>query len=116
MKNKFYFAIAVLAGALLVSCQPALIEGPKADSPVAASELQSSFVIDGQFADAACTIPQADGNYIKYHTSPARTVQVYNTKADGSKTTYHDCLLRHFLIACCRALFFTDSRSLPYFA
>ena len=85
MKHRIYFAIAALAGALLVSCQPALIEGPKADSPVAANELQSSFVIDGQFADAACTIPQADGNYIKYHTSPARTVQVYNQKADGTK-------------------------------
>ena len=86
MKKIFYFAIAALSGALLVSCEPTLIEGPKADVPIAASELQSSFVIDGQFADAACTIPQADGNYIKYHTSPARTVQVYNTKADGTKT------------------------------
>ena len=76
MKKIFYFAFAALAGALLVSCEPTLIEGPKADAPIAASELQSSFVIDGQFADAACTIPQADGNYIKYHTSPARTVQV----------------------------------------
>ena len=85
MKNIFYFAIAVMAGALLVSCEPQLIEGPKADAPVAANELQSSFVVDGQFADAACTIAQPDGNYIKYHTSPARTVQVYNTKADGSK-------------------------------
>lgn len=85
MKNKFYFAIAALAGALLVACEPVLIEGPKADAPIAANELQNSFVIDGQFADAACTIPQADGNYIKYHTSPARTVQVYNSKADGSK-------------------------------
>lgn len=85
MKKIFYFAIAALAGALLVSCEPTLIEGPKADVPFAASELQSSFVIDGQFADAACTVPQADGNYIKYHTSPARTVQVYNTKADGTK-------------------------------
>jgi len=85
MKHRIYFAIAALAGALLVSCEPALIEGPKADGPVAANELQSSFVIDGQFADAACTIPQADGNYIKFHTSPARTVQVYNQKADGTK-------------------------------
>ena len=85
MKKIFYFAMAALAGALLVSCEPTLIDGPDAKAPIGASELQSSFVIDGQFADAACTIPQADGNYIKYHTSPARTVQVYNTKADGPK-------------------------------
>ena len=85
MKNIFYFATAALAALLLVSCEPALIDGPEAGAPVAASELQSAFVIDGQYADAACTQPQADGNYIKYHTSPAMTVQVYNYKADGSK-------------------------------
>jgi hypothetical protein len=85
MKKIFYFAIISLAGALMVSCEPSLIEGPTADAPIAGSELQSGFVIDGQFADAACTIAQPDGNYIKYHTSPARTVQVSNTKADGSK-------------------------------
>ena len=85
MKKIFYLAIAALTGALVVACQPALIEGPKADTPMAASALQNAFVIDGQFSDEACTIPQADGNYIKYHTSPATTVQVYNFKADGSK-------------------------------
>lgn len=85
MKRIIYFAIVALAGALLVSCEPALIKGPTADGPVAANELESSFVIDGQFADAACTVSQPDGNYIKFHTSPARTVQVYNYKADGSK-------------------------------
>ena len=85
MKNKFYFAILVLAGALLVSCEPALIEGPKAGAPIAANELQQAFKIVGQYADAACTQPQSDGNYIKYITSPATTVQVYNYKSDGSK-------------------------------
>ncbi len=86
MKKVFYIAIAALAGAMLCSCEPVLIEGPKADSPKTSSELQSAFVIDGQFADAACTQSQTDGNYIKYHTSPATTVQVYNYRADGSKT------------------------------
>ena len=72
MKKIFYFAIAALAGALLVSCEPVLIEGPDADAPIAANDLQSSFVIDGQFADAACTIPQADGNYIKIGRASCR--------------------------------------------
>ena len=85
MKNKFYFAILVLAGALLVSCEPALIEGPKAGAPIAANELQQAFKIVGQYADAACTQPQSDGNYIKYITSPATTVQVFNYNSDGSK-------------------------------
>ena len=85
MKNIFYFAIIALAGAMLAACEPVLIVGPKADAPMAASELQSAFKIDGQFADAACTIPQTDGNFIKYHTSPSTTVQVANYKADGSR-------------------------------
>ena len=85
MKKIFYFAIAAIMGTLLASCEPMLIEGPTADAPMAASSLQSAFVIDGQFSDAACTQSQPDGNYIKYHTSPATTVQVFNYKADGSK-------------------------------
>ena len=74
-----------MAGLLLVSCEPQLIKGPTAGDPVDQGSLRSAFVIDGQFEDAACTIAKADGNYIKYHTSPAQTVQVYNFKADGSK-------------------------------
>jgi hypothetical protein len=74
-----------LAGLMLASCEPALLQGPAAAAPMASTALQSAFVIDGQFADAACTIPQTDGNYIKYSTSPAVTVQVSTTKADGTK-------------------------------
>ena len=85
MKKIFYFAFVAVAGLLLYSCEPKLIEGPDADEPIAASELHDAFVIEGQYADAACTTAQADGNYIKYYTSPARTVQVYNYKSDGSK-------------------------------
>ena len=85
MKKILYFAIAAVSGLVLASCQPTVLESPKADSPIAANALQSAFVIDGQYADAACTVPQADGNYIKYHTSPARTVQISTTKSDGSK-------------------------------
>ena len=85
MKKVLYFAIAAVSGLLLASCQPQVLVGPNADGPVAANDLQSAFVIDGQFADAACTVPQTDGNFIKYHTSPARTVQISTTKADGSK-------------------------------
>lgn len=85
MKKLVYFAIAAVAGMSFVACEPVLIKGPEASKAVAASDIQSAFVIDGQYADAACTQAQADGNFIKYHTSPARTVQISNLKADGSK-------------------------------
>ncbi len=85
MKKIIYFALAAIAGLTLASCEPELIKGPETAASIAATELQTAFVVDGQFADEACTQAQTDGNYIKYHTSPARTVQVYNLKADGSK-------------------------------
>jgi hypothetical protein len=85
MKRIIFIAFIALAGALLYSCEPAIIHGPVAAGPMASSELQSAYVVDGQFEDAACTIAKSDGNYIKYHTSPATTVQIYNFKSDGSK-------------------------------
>ena len=85
MKTILYFAIAAFALATLASCEPELIKGPEAAAKVESSELQSAFKIDGQFADAACTQAQADGNYIKFSTSPSRTVQISNLKADGTK-------------------------------
>ena len=74
-----------VAGAMFASCEPQLIKGPEAAAAGDAASLKSAFVIDGQFADAACETAQADGNYIKYHTSPATTVQVYTLKDDGTK-------------------------------
>ncbi|MCR5758825.1 MAG: hypothetical protein K6G39_00500 [Bacteroidales bacterium] len=85
MKKLIYFTFAAFALAALASCEPELIKGPEAAASVASSELQSAFKIDGQFADAACTQAQADGNYIMFSTSPARTVQITNLKADGTK-------------------------------
>ena len=86
MKKIFYFAIA-LAGVFAVACQPVVLSSPEASkiTTVASSELKTAFIIDGQFADVTCETPQEDGNYIKFHTSPSVTVQIYNTKADGSK-------------------------------
>ena len=48
MKKILYFAIAAVSGLVLASCQPTVLESPKADSPIAANALQSAFVIDGQ--------------------------------------------------------------------
>ena len=72
------------AAMLLASCEPQIIEGGSPDAPIAASDFR--FVVDGQYADANCTASQSDGNFIKYHTEPATTLQVFSVKADGSRS------------------------------
>lgn len=86
MKKIFYFAFAIVAGLLAAACEPEVLSTPEAKTPktIESSALQSAFKIVGQFADAACTEAQADGNYIKYTTVPSVTVQITNLKADGS--------------------------------
>jgi hypothetical protein len=86
MKKILYFTLAMAAGLLMAACEPEILSTPEADlGPQRTStELQSAFVIDGQYADAECTVPQADGNYIKYHMEPACVVQITVVKADGS--------------------------------
>lgn len=74
-----------VAGAMFASCEPELIKGPEAAPAKDASSLEASFVIDGQFADAECKTAQADGNFIKFHTSPATTVQISQTTEDNGK-------------------------------
>lgn len=72
------------AAMLLASCEPQIIEGGSAAAPIAASDF--TFIVDGQYADAGCVTAQTDGNFVKYHTEPATTVQVFSVKADGSRT------------------------------
>lgn len=87
MKKILYFAFAIVAGLLVAACEPEVLSTPEATTPktIEASALQSAFKIVGQFADAACTQAQADGNYIQFTTTPSVTVQISNMKADGSK-------------------------------
>ena len=87
MKKLFYISFAALAGILVASCQPQVLSTPAAFSPktTTATELSAAYVVDGQFAEVECTTPKEDGNYIKFHTTPSQTVQIYNLKADGSK-------------------------------
>lgn len=75
-------AIAAMAFA---SCEPEILSGGVPGDNVTAEQVQNWFVIDGQFADAACTQPASDGNFIKFHTSPAVTVSISNTAPDGTK-------------------------------
>lgn len=85
MKKIIYVAIAVATTALMASCDPQVLKGGSPDAPVTDSQLASCFVVAGQFADEACTKPQADGNYIQYFTDPAVTIQVYTIK-DGAES------------------------------
>ena len=87
MKKLFYISFAALAGILVASCQPQVLSTPAAFSPstTTSTELSAAYVVDGQFAEPECKTPKEDGNYIKFHTTPSHTVQIYNLKADGSK-------------------------------
>lgn len=84
MKKLLYIVAIVSAGAFFAACEPQLIEGPDPQPNISASTLQAGFQILGQYADIACTVPQSDGNFIKYTTSPATSVQVYIMK-NGAK-------------------------------
>ena len=86
MKKISFIAFAVAAVMAAVSCDPQVLNGGSAAAPISESELATAFVIDGQYADAACTTPQADGNYIAYHTSPSVSVQIAYVKG-GSEST-----------------------------
>lgn len=86
MKRITIIAFAVAALLAMVSCDPQVIKGGSPAAPISESALAAAFVIDGQFADAACTQPQVDGNYIAYHTSPAVNVQIAYVKG-GSEST-----------------------------
>lgn len=70
---------------LLASCEPEMVKGGTPDGPISESDLASSFVVSGQYADINCTTPQQDGNYIAYYTSPAVNIQVY-TEKDGNES------------------------------
>ena len=84
MKKSIYLAVLAAAGLFLASCQPEIIVGGVPGANIGESEVATAFQVDGQFADAGCLTPKSDGNFIKYHTDPAITVQVYQYKSDGS--------------------------------
>ena len=86
MKKIILTAFVAAAAILAVSCQPQIIKGGSPSAPVSEEALAAAFIIDGQYADAACTVPQTDGNYIAYHTSPAMNVQITYVKGEVEST------------------------------
>lgn len=85
MKKILFAAITAMAVMMYTSCEPTLLNGGEAKSAISSEELAASFVITGQYADEACTIPQKDGNYLRYTTKPAVNIQICFVKA-GSES------------------------------
>ena len=69
---------------MLTACDPI-----KEDGTLKVDSFTSSNLLDGaefsQYADQACTTPQADGNWIKYDIPNASGIYIYYVKADGSE-------------------------------
>ena len=69
---------------MLTACDPI-----KDSKDLDYASLTSSNLLEGaefsQYADAACTTPQADGNYIKYNIPKASGIYIYYLKNDGSE-------------------------------
>ena len=69
---------------MLTACDPI-----KDSKDLDYTSLTSSNLLEGaefsQYADAACTTPQADGNYIKYNIPKASGIYIYYLKNDGSE-------------------------------
>ena len=80
-KSILLFAVAL---GMLTACDPI-----KDSKDMDIDSYTASNLLDGaefsQYADAACTTPQADGNYIKYNIPNASGIYIYYLKADGSE-------------------------------
>ncbi len=80
-KSILLFAVAL---GMLTACDPI-----KEDGSMKIDSFTSSTLLDGaefsQYADQACSTPQADGNWIKYSVPKATSVYIYYVKADGSE-------------------------------
>ena len=80
-KSILLFAVAM---GMLTACDPIKDSKDLDIDTFTASSLMEGATFS-QYADAACTTPQADGNFIKYSVPKASTVYIYYLKADGSE-------------------------------
>jgi 5-hydroxyisourate hydrolase-like protein (transthyretin family) len=80
-KTILLFAVAL---GMLTACDPI-----KDDGTFEVDNLTPATLLEGatfsQYADQACTEPQADGNWIKYSIPKASGVFIYYVKPDGSE-------------------------------
>ena len=80
-KSILLFAVAL---GILTSCDPIKDEKDFDVTNLTPEQLLSGATFS-QYADQACTEPQADGNWIKYNIPNASSVFIFYKKADGSE-------------------------------
>jgi len=80
-KSILLFAVAL---GILTSCDPIKDEKDFDVTNLTAEQLLNGATFS-QYADQACTEPQADGNWIKYNIPNASSVFIFYKKADGSE-------------------------------
>ena len=80
-KSILLFAVAL---GILTSCDPIKDEKDFDVTNLTPEQLLSGATFS-QYADAACTEPKADGNWIKYSIPSVSSVYIFYTKADGSE-------------------------------
>lgn len=80
-KSILLFAVAL---GMLTACDPI-----KEDGSMDIDNFTAANLLDGasfsQYADEACTTPQADGNWIKYNIPNVSGIYIYYVKADGTE-------------------------------
>ena len=85
-KSILLFAVAL---GMLTACDPI-----KEDGTLDVNSYTSDNLLNGaefsQYADAACTTPQADGNWIKYNIPNVSGIFVYYVKPDGTEFKLHN--------------------------
>ena len=80
-KSILLFAVAL---GILTSCDPIKDEKDFDVTNLTPEQLLSGATFS-QYADAECTEPKADGNWIKYSIPSVSSVYIFYTKADGSE-------------------------------
>lgn len=80
-KTILLFAVAL---GLLTACNPNKEEGSMGVTTVSADQLLANSTFE-QYSDAACTVPAADGNFIKFNCPNVQALTIFYLKADGSE-------------------------------
>ena len=87
MKKSILLFAAALG--MLTACDPI-----KEDGSLDVDNFTTENLLNGaefsQYADAACTTPQSDGNWIKYSIPNVSGIYVYYVKPDGSEFKLHN--------------------------
>ena len=82
MKKILIPACAIIG--LFTACDPAIDDIVTPSTDVTAEELANGFTYV-QYSDEECTTQAADGNFLKFETSPSRVVEIYQLDEEGNK-------------------------------